>query len=228
MKLATGASRSALAPIRDPEVVRLIRRADAYCLFSAAFCSPSDAWGDERLFPNLAELMVGLYPAAGPVAEELTSAHESVGLGKLQVEAARLFVGPFGLAVPPYGSCYLEQGHRVMGDSTMAVQTFYGEWGLALDSDAAEVPDHIAIELEFMHVLLQRQAQARVRGDTQEADALQEAYREFAGRWLLPFALALTARLRAEAEMAFYELLADALCLFVKAEADARGLRATT
>lgn len=109
-----------------------------------------------------------------------------------------------------------------MGDSTMAVQSFYRDWGLELASDAAEVPDHIAIELEFIHVLLRRQAQALQQGDTKEADALGHACREFAGRWFLPFVRALTSRLKERAEMPFYRLLAEALQLFVKAEGDAR------
>ena len=228
MKTAPDARGSALGQTSRPEVVRLTQRADAYRLFSAAFCSPSDGWGDEELFPNLANLMAALHPQAGGLFRCLAAAHDGVDPGELLVEAARLFVGPFELAVPPYGSCYLDQGRCVMGDSTMAVQSFYRKWGLALASDANEIPDHIAVELEFMHVLLQRQARARCRGDTKEAEALRQAHREFSRRWLLPFAFALASRLKLEAQMPFYELLADALGLFLKAERDSMERTATT
>ncbi|MFN2356106.1 MAG: molecular chaperone, partial [Desulfopila sp.] len=69
----------------------------------------------------------------------------------LLVEYARLFVGPFELLAPPYGSVYLETGRRLMGDSTIAVQHMYTNAGLTLD--VQEAPDHIALELEFMHYL---------------------------------------------------------------------------
>lgn len=72
----------------------------------------------------------------------------------LQVDYAKLFIGPFMALAPPYGSIYLEDKRRLMGDSTVDVRQHYLSLGLDLSVDFKEAPDHITAELEFMHVLI--------------------------------------------------------------------------
>jgi putative dimethyl sulfoxide reductase chaperone len=71
---------------------------------------------------------------------------------ELKVDFARLFVGPYSLPAPPYGSLYLDGNHQIMGDSTMDVQRRYEEVGIDLSDKFNETPDHIAAELEFLYV----------------------------------------------------------------------------
>ncbi|MBW1770891.1 MAG: molecular chaperone TorD family protein [Deltaproteobacteria bacterium] len=84
----------------------------------------------------------------------------------LCVDFARLFVGPYALLAPPYGSVYLDGERKVMGDSTMDVCMRYAEVGLQLADHFKEVPDHIAAELEFIYFLILKEAEAisRPRG----------------------------------------------------------------
>ncbi|CAB5095502.1 Respiratory arsenate reductase cytoplasmic chaperone [Olavius algarvensis associated proteobacterium Delta 3] len=61
----------------------------------------------------------------------------------LCVDFARLFIGPYALLAPPYGSVYLDGERRVMGNSTMHVRSFYSDAGLELSAQFKEPPDHI-------------------------------------------------------------------------------------
>ncbi len=105
----------------------------------------------------------------------------------LEAEYARLFVGPGRPVANPYEAVYVEG--RVMGDCTLAVRQCYAEEGLAAEDHF--LPDHVAVELEFMAQLAEREVEAREQGD--EAGALaclrqEEAFlREHLGRWLPSF-----------------------------------------
>ena len=67
----------------------------------------------------------------------------------LKSDFSRLFIGPFKLLAPPYGSIYLDGNSCLMGASTMEVRQLYRNEGL--NPVIKEAPDHIAIELEFMY-----------------------------------------------------------------------------
>ncbi|NNL75415.1 MAG: molecular chaperone TorD family protein [Desulfobacterales bacterium] len=82
-----------------------------------------------------------------------------------KVEYARLFVGPYTLHAPPYGSVYLDSERRIMGNSTMDVVDRYREAGLIPAKDFKDAPDHIAAELEFMHFLIFKAMNATRQND---------------------------------------------------------------
>lgn len=71
----------------------------------------------------------------------------------LRSEYARLFIGPAGPPCPPYESVYRDgDGHDlgpVMGPATIAVDHWYRSFGLENAPEQADLPDHIATELEF-------------------------------------------------------------------------------
>lgn len=75
-------------------------------------------------------------------------------LDPLRSEFARLFVGPYSLPAPPYGSVYLEGERRIMGDSTVDAGNRYRDSGLTISESFKDPPDHIAAELEFMYFLV--------------------------------------------------------------------------
>ena len=105
----------------------------------------------------------------------------------LEAEYARLFVGPGRPVAHPYESVYREG--RVMGDCTLAVRQSYVAEGLAPEGHS--LPDHVAVELEFMAHLARREAEARERGDEEGALVYlrqQEAFlSEHLSRWLPRF-----------------------------------------
>ncbi|MCF8128045.1 MAG: molecular chaperone TorD family protein [Deltaproteobacteria bacterium] len=69
-------------------------------------------------------------------------------LEALQNQYVSLFINALPeVPCPPFGSVYLEG--TVMGESTVEVRKLYAKYGLATD----EIPDHIAVELEFLRFL---------------------------------------------------------------------------
>lgn len=70
------------------------------------------------------------------------------GLQVLQNNYVNLFINALPeIPCPPYGSFYLEG--ILMGQSTVQVKNLYHEYGF----QTKEVPDHIAVELEFLAML---------------------------------------------------------------------------
>lgn len=86
-----------------------------------------------------------------------------VSLDRLRAEHARLFVGPADPPCPPYESVYRDGDGgpgQVLGPSTRDVVGWYREFDMGLDPDWSDLPDHLATELEFASVLLDRGEEA--------------------------------------------------------------------
>ncbi|MHC4164799.1 MAG: TorD/DmsD family molecular chaperone [Planctomycetota bacterium] len=177
-------------------------RAAEYRLLSLCFHPP-----DEQLLEALRETgLPGLVPSASPALDEL------------QREYARLFVGPFTVPAPPYGSVYLENEGRVLGESTMDVMARYAEEGLR--TTLKEPADHVAIELEYVYLLAFREMEAAAAGDTGRAaryrDKRQAFLRAHLGAWMPR----LKERIAAHAQMDFYRDVAVVTASVVSADLD--------
>ncbi|MDW7726707.1 MAG: molecular chaperone TorD family protein [Candidatus Methanoperedens sp.] len=71
------------------------------------------------------------------------------GIVTLQNEYVRLFINALPeVPCSPYASIYLEG--RCMGEKTNEIKKLYEKYGLITD----EIPDHIAVELEFLNYLI--------------------------------------------------------------------------
>ncbi len=92
-----------------------------------------------------------------------------MNLVELRLEYNRLFVGPGALACPPYESVYRrdrpesERG-MLMGPSVIDVKHRYNEAGLQISKNFSDLPDHVAVELEFMCFLCAKEAEAAALG----------------------------------------------------------------
>ncbi|OEH86690.1 hypothetical protein BHU72_10320 [Desulfuribacillus stibiiarsenatis] len=127
----------------------------------------------------------------------------------LQVDFAKLFVGPDRLLAAPYGSVYLDGGRRVMGDSTMAALAFYDKIGLQMSKEQKELPDHIEVELEVMYFLLYKERTLRKEDNAELADAYLADIKEFLTEQIGAWVDAFVGDVEKEAEQEFYKLLAD-------------------
>ncbi|MDY0219509.1 MAG: molecular chaperone TorD family protein [Desulfobacterium sp.] len=125
-------------------------RSNTYRLLADAYRLPSED------LPGVVQALVTALSQLESEALESAICLENGGLDSnvLQVDYAKLFIGPFMALAPPYGSIYLEDKRRLMGDSTVDVRQHYLSLGLDLSVDFKEAPDHITAELEFMHVLI--------------------------------------------------------------------------
>lgn len=176
------------------------QRADCYKLLADSYYFPEKGLGYilnefNDCFPELVR--------TAPKAEDLE--HH-------QVDYSSLFLGPFKLLAPPYGSIYLEDG-KFMGNSTAQVQDVYQQEGL--DIVVKDAPDHIRVELEFMYFLALKEIAAQENSDLEQADCLRKKQAAFLqihlGMWVTEFAR----NVEQHAETEFYQALGFATESFV-------------
>ena len=101
----------------------------------------------------LPEVLQSMDPETKGSARRMLSELENQSQKELLKEYSRLFLGPFQLEAPPFGSVYLEDEVRIMGESTAEAQRMYRESGLDISPDFNSPPDHVAAELEFLAYL---------------------------------------------------------------------------
>jgi TorA maturation chaperone TorD len=197
-------------------IVREKARCDSFKLMAACFYQPQlNVFQEERLLNNLVETLKMVCLSASVDAGNMTIALNMHSEEELLIDYAKLFVGPNELLAAPYGSIYLEKDRRVMGDSTMEVIEFYKSHGLVMDEDFKEVPDHIAVELEFMYYLIFKEIEAIEKSDMASAIATIEAQEFFMNKFLRSWADKLAEKIIKHAETSFYRALAGCLSSFI-------------
>ncbi len=169
-------------------------RADSYKFLSDCYYLPDDSF-----IQRVADISQKNQFFADLASHVRTTAE----IEALKVDFTKLFVGPFKLLAPPYGSVYLEDD-RMLGESTVDVKNRYESEGL--DVVIKDAPDHIAMELEFMYYLITKQAGA---SETEDVQSFQQKQYSFLtthlARWLPEFAK----NIQINAQTDFYRKLAQ-------------------
>jgi TorA maturation chaperone TorD len=202
------------------EFETLAARADLARLLAACYYEPGTEFAEEGLFASMAQAARRIDPALADQAGRLAKSFEAEDLQELLVDYTRLFLGPIAAPARPYGSVWLEDRQGLMQDSTLAVTALYGEGGFEVAEDFRDLPDHVAAELEFLYLLLFRQAEA-IRNDGAPARVgFARLHRrlldEHLGRWAAPFAAAMATGAQSD----FYRQLAGLTDAFVRGEVD--------
>jgi len=147
-------------------------------------------------------------------SELITCLPDTGGIEELQIDYSKLFVGPYELLAPPYGSLYLEDNNTTMGLSTNDVTNKYLRAGLA--PGIREAPDHIAMELEFMYFLIFKEIEEQVSSNIGKIVSFQNQQRDFLGMhlgmWISDFAI----KVIKHAETKFYRNLVEITASFIK------------
>ena len=184
--------------------------ANCYKLLAACFYEvDKDLFIEERVCENLAALLKDFSASAEAAAHKMQAFLQEESTEQLLVDYAQLFVGPFELLAPPYGSVYLEGNKQVMGESTLAVSKKYQEAGLEVN--IKEPPDHIAFELEFLHYLSVLEAEADESGELEKKQTLAQERKEFLDTFVAPWVPLFCENIRNGATNPFYKSLADCL-----------------
>ena len=167
----------------------------------------------------LAENLYHVYP--GLIKHvHLTQEHlyPKLDFENLVIDFTRLFVGPFSLPAPPYGSVYMENERKVMGDSSMDAKRRYQSFGLDISKNIKEVPDHITVELEFMFFLIYKEIesiQSNASEQTQELICHQKSFLcDHLNMWVPDFTNCVIEHAGTE----FYRNLAKATRIFITEE----------
>jgi TorA maturation chaperone TorD len=190
-------------------------RCEAYKLVSACYYLPEEDTLDK--LARLEEVLNGVCPEA---VEHVTRMRDETDIAQLRIDFSGLFVGPYRLLAPPYGSVYLEGKREVMGVSTIDARNRYREAGLEISGELKEAPDHIAIELEFMYYLIFKEIEMIEKSDLDNARdyiRLQQQFLEIhLGAWVREFALTV----EKTATTDFYKNLARVTRIFVQKDLD--------
>lgn len=193
-------------------------RGSGYYHLARLFELPGALLIDEGVLDKLHVAVAAVNEDAAEHTAQLASAFDADGLECVRRDHMSLFVGPGQLLAPPYGSVYLEGRRELMGPSTQDAARLYHLGGMQKAADLKEPPDHVRVELDFMHRLIERTLQA-VRAEAwDEAERLIGVQIVFLqnhlARWVTPFAKVA----RAGAATAFYRHAVDALEAFVRQE----------
>lgn len=195
------------------------------CRFLAAcYYEPGPEFGEERVFDSMTDAAIRIDADFADRARRLGRHFSESGPDRLLRDYTRLFLGPIDTLAKPYASVWLEPGNSgLMQESTMAVTALYEEGGFDIAEDFRELPDHVAVELEFLYLLIHRQNQAQQAADATalaEADGLRRRFlQNHLGRWVAPF----SAAMRSGATEPFYRELADLTERFVAEEVTFAG-----
>jgi putative dimethyl sulfoxide reductase chaperone len=203
--------------VTDFELREQVRSAGYYHL-ARLFELPDAFLVEERVLDKLHVALAAVNDEAAEHAAHLARSFGDEGLERVRRDHIKLFVGPEGLLAPPYGSIYLDPQHEIMGPSTLDAARLYGAAGLQKAPSLKEPPDHIRVELDFMHRAIERTLEA-VRAEAwDEAGGLIDVQIAFLqnhlARWVTPFAKVL----RTGAGTGFYRHAAGALEAFVRQE----------
>ena len=116
----------------------------------------------------------------------------------LENEYVALFINTReGISAPLYQSCYESEDGLMMGPAAQRMAQRLAQEGLAPSGQGSQPPDHLAAELEYLFLVLERGAA------TDSAEALEQA-RAFAREELSPWLGSLAQRLQGESHHRFY------------------------
>ena len=204
----------------DYDLDRGIARENLSRLLAACYYQPGPEFAEEKVFDSMLDAATRIHPELAAHAKHLGEDYAAEGHDRLLLDYTRLFLGPNQIIAKPYGSVWLEGGNTVMGESTMAALKLYEEGGFDISEEFREVPDHIAVELEFLYLLIYRENEAHRNSELEARQAKTALRKRFLdahlGRWIGPFTSAVTAG----AQTSYYRQLAALTSRFVDMEAD--------
>ena len=202
---------------------RGIARADLCRFLAACHYQPGPEFAEEKLFASMLAAAVRVSPALAEGVKRMDAAFAAEDPEALLVDYTRLFLGPVAPLAKPYGSSWQDGQQTLLRESSMAVQELYEQGGFEIDENFHDLPDHVAVELEFLYLLIFRETQATASGDLDTMNAMARLRRRFLaehlGAWIGPF----TTAMHDGAETGFYRELAALTARFVAEEAAAAG-----
>lgn len=195
--------------MNETEVRTALAREDVYRYIAACYYEPDPVFEEEGMFQSLLEAVSLAHPDLVPLAKTLGDEFRRTPINELLLDYTRLFLGPSHTLAKPYGSVWLEGDKTLMGDTTMAVLELYREGGFDVDEEFRELPDHIAVELEFLYLLVYREYEARLAEDPDRLVSATTLKKHFLSQHLGQWVTRFTDTVKAEAQSSFYQHLAQ-------------------
>lgn len=197
------------------EFERAAALADLCRLLAACYYEPGPEFTEERLFDSIIDATRRIDPPMVDKARQLKAAFESESGQDLLVDYAHLFLGPVGTLAFPYESAWLNKESESTVDATQVLLDLFDDGGFAVDAEFRDLPDHIAVELEFLYTVLFRMAAAIRNQDQQDLDSAAalrwNLLEQHLGRWFGDF----QAAVQSGAQTRFYRELVELTALLI-------------
>lgn len=210
-------------PTRDATADTLARAMVLRLLSQAlAYPTPLDVdrllWEDVPLASSMAQRLPG---GVRDALERFLPTLEGSTARSLESRYAEVFTHVHSGDCPAYETDYGPRDVWRQADALADIAGFYRAFGF---DPVGERPDHVSVELEFLHVLAYKDAWATAHGDDANADVCREAEgtfeRDHALRWLP----VLAGRIRLLAPDGPYAACADLLSAWCAAESERLGV----
>jgi putative dimethyl sulfoxide reductase chaperone len=137
--------------MQEQAVATTAEGADMARLLAACYYQPGPEFAEEHVFDSMQSTASALDDELSASAQRLAAAYDSAPLQEMLIDYTRLFLGPNETFALPYGSVWLTGEKSLMQDSTLAVRALYEQAGFEVDENFRELPDHVAVELEFLY-----------------------------------------------------------------------------
>ncbi len=205
--------------VRDLD--KIIARSASYKLLSLAFLPPRTVDGEE-LFAALEKIISTLPSGHQPHLEPIVENAPIPRSGPSEQEHTRLF--GVGLAATPYESEYDPLASARKGHCLADLLGFYEAFGFRLADHQRDFPDHIAVELEFMSLLLLKVAHARAESLEEERAIAEDASLKFLSDHLAAWGPLFADRVETATKEEFYRFSARLLRAFLLVECHTLGV----
>lgn len=194
-------------------------RAKTYAVLAALYSAPPAE--DLAALIRTGGLVVEGGGALRAAADALTESFKraaSDGLAEAEIvaEHTRLFTLPSG--VVPHESYYADKNQRVGGHVTAAVKRYYDAAAAELTGACLELPDHVGVELEFMHFLCDIEKQFWNKPDGDGLQRCLDFQNGFLTEHLLRWHRDLCEKIQSETSLEIYRALATLTIEFLEAE----------
>jgi TorA maturation chaperone TorD len=169
------------------------------------------------------EFLEALIGIGSLLRDELSTVPAERLLENLEVEYARLFLGP-ARHVSPHDSVHLErddgESGTLWGESTVEIKRLVESLGLKFKEDDGSISDHISVEMELMQKIIARESRAWSEGDREGALRCLTVEKKFLEDHLCKWIPQFYEKVAAQAESQFYKGIAKLTMEFVEFERD--------
>jgi TorA maturation chaperone TorD len=168
-------------------------------------------WETSDFALPLQRLLTALVGLSEEAAEQLEAAHNHL-----------IRVKP---VAPPYESFYLDSEGQARGLIVNQLEAEYASAGLALSPSLMDMPDHLAVELEFMSFLCGQEVRARETRNEADNIQIRTRQRAFLDQHLVKWFPQFARRVREAAPESLYSVIVEAAYAFLRHDLGFLGLR---
>jgi putative dimethyl sulfoxide reductase chaperone len=190
-------------------------RGRIFNVLTALLCQPEESPDSrKKALEVLEEEFTKLNKEAYELANGLLKEIEKFGYQDLLLEYTKLFLGPFKVLAPPYSSIYFGR-KQLVSEETMWVSDFYQKAGLKFDKELKDLPDHIAVEMEFMYFLVFNELKALEDDNSEKAKEFFAFQTDFFNKHFKLWIPKFCDQIEKQSENSYYLQLAKCIKFFI-------------